>query len=88
MLAHADHRRVHAPVREQHEAVGHAVRAMYLASGMADLVAETGDEPLRKACRALWESAALRKLYLTGGVGARHPGEAFGRHYALPNESA
>ena len=83
-----DYWQAHAPVREQHEAVGHAVRAMYLASGMADLVAETGDEPLRKACRALWESAALRKLYLTGGVGARHHGEAFGRHYELPNESA
>ncbi|HUS46349.1 MAG TPA: beta-L-arabinofuranosidase domain-containing protein [Phycisphaerae bacterium] len=78
----------HLPVREQSEVVGHAVRAMYLYSGMADLAAETGDEPLLAACRRLWQNVALRKLYITGGVGARHGGESFGRNHELPNESA
>jgi hypothetical protein len=78
----------HKPVREQKEVVGHAVRAMYLASGMADVAAETGDESLMAACRRLWRSTTARKMYVTGGVGARHHGEAFGLDYELPNESA
>jgi len=78
----------HLPVRRQREAVGHAVRAMYLYAGLADLAAATGDEPLLAACRRLWQNVALRKLYVTGGVGAHHHGESFGRNHALPNESA
>jgi len=76
------------PVREQAEAVGHAVRAMYLYSGMADVAAETGDADLLDACRRLWRSVVERKIYVTGGVGASHSGEAFGADYDLPNEEA
>ena len=83
-----EYRQSHLPVREQTEVAGHAVRAMYLACGMADVAAETGDATLRAACRRLWESATRRKMYVTGGVGARHHGEAFGKDYELPNESA
>jgi len=83
-----DYWQAHRPVRKQREAVGHAVRAMYLVSGMADLAAATGDEPLLTACRRLWQNVALGKLYVTGGVGAQHRGEAFGRSHDLPNESA
>lgn len=78
----------HAPVRQQKEAVGHAVRAMYLYCGMADLAAETGDATLLRTCRTLWESVTERKMYLTGGIGSRHLGEAFGDDYELPNLSA
>ena len=78
----------HLPVREQAEAVGHAVRAMYLYSGMADVAAETGDETLLMACRRLWGDTTKHKLYVTGAVGARHHGEAFGEAFELPNESA
>jgi len=78
----------HLPVREQDEVVGHAVRAMYGACAMADLAAETGDAAILEACRRLWRSATERKMYVTGGIGARHAGESFGDDYELPNESA
>jgi DUF1680 family protein len=78
----------HLPVRRQSEIVGHAVRAMYHCAGMADLYAETGDRQLLAACRRLWQSATHRKMYLTGGLGARRAGEAFGDDYELPNDTA
>jgi len=78
----------HAPVRDQHEAVGHAVRAMYLYCGMTDVAAETGDVDLFAACRRLWDNMTGRKMYVTGGIGARPQGEAFGDDYELPNETA
>ena len=78
----------HMPVRKQSEIVGHAVRAMYNCTGMADLYMETGDAELLAACRRLWESTTHRKMYVTGGVGATGRGEAFGKDYELPNESA
>lgn len=78
----------HVPVREQTEAVGHAVRAMYLYSGMADVGRQTGDESLLAACRTLWRDVVGRKMYVTGGVGSSHQGETFTRAYDLPNESA
>ncbi len=77
-----------APVREQSEAQGHAVRAMYLYSGMADAARITGDTALRAACKRLWHSAAEEKRYVTGGVGATHVGEAFSRPYDLPSDTA
>ena len=61
----------HLPVREQKSAEGHAVRAMYLFSGMADVAAETGDHTLLKACRRLWKNVVERRMYVTGGVGPR-----------------
>ena len=75
------------PVREQSEAEGHAVRAMYLYSGMADVARETGDEDLKRACRALWASATQRRMYITGAVGSSEHGEAFTFDYDLPNDT-
>ncbi len=77
-----------APVREQTEAVGHAVRAMYLYAGMADAARITGDASLAEACQRLWHSAAEEKRYITGGVGATHVGEAFSRPFDLPSDTA
>ena len=77
-----------APVIDQTEAVGHAVRAVYMYSGMADVAALTGDQAYLKALEAIWGSIVLKKLYITGGIGASGSGEAFGRPYELPNMSA
>lgn len=73
------------PVREQKDAVGHAVRAVYLYTAMADLAGENGDETLKDACRALWESITQRRMYVTGGIGSTVLGEAFTVDYDLPN---
>ncbi len=78
----------HQPVRRQRQAVGHAVRAMYLYSAMTDLAAHTGEPALGRAVQALWRDVTTHHLYVTGGIGARHQGEAFGDPYELPNESA
>ncbi len=78
----------HRPVREQDEAVGHAVRAGYLYSGMADAARLTGDRTLADACRRLWRSVTREKLYITGGVGGTVSGEAFSFPYDLPNDTA
>ena len=78
----------HLPVTEQREAVGHAVRAGYLYSGMADVAALTGDRAYGDALDALWTSVVARRMYLTGGIGSRHHGEAFGEDYELPNTEA
>jgi uncharacterized protein len=78
----------HKPVTEQDEAVGHAVRATYMYAGMADIAALTGDEAYLKAIDRIWDNVVSKKLYLTGGVGATGHGEAFGKNYELPNESA
>lgn len=75
------------PVREQADAEGHAVRAMYLYSGMADIALRTGDEELAAACRRLWESATKRRMYITGGLGSSEYGEAFTFDYDLPNDT-
>ena len=77
-----------APVRELGEALGHAVRAVYLYSGMADVSRVTGDDSLFEACRRLWDSIVHQKLYITGGIGGTHVGEAFSFPYDLPNDSA
>ncbi len=78
----------HRPVLEQDEAVGHAVRAMYMYTGMADIAALTGDTRYAEAVDRLWENVVSKKLYLTGGVGARHDRESFGPAYELPNRTA
>ncbi len=78
----------HLPVREQSEAVGHAVRAVYLYSGMADVARLTGDAALVQACGRLWNSIVREKLYITGGIGGTHVGEAFSFPYDLPNDTA
>ena len=78
----------HLPVTEQREAVGHAVRAGYLYSGMADVAALTGDRDYIAALDAIWTNVVAKRMYLTGGIGARHHGEAFGEDYELPNAEA
>lgn len=75
-----------APVREQLEADGHAVRAMYLYCAMADLYAETGDETLREAALRLFADATEKKMHITGGLGSIRVGEAFTHAYDLPAE--
>ena len=78
----------HQRVVEQDEAVGHAVRATYMYSGMADVAALTGDEAYVKALDRIWDNVVGKKLYLTGGIGSTSSGEAFGLNYELPNMSA
>jgi DUF1680 family protein len=77
----------HLPVREQAEAVGHSVRAMYLYSAMADLASLLGDSSLRAACERLWESTTQRKMYVTAGIGSDASIEGFAGDYDLPNDS-
>ena len=76
------------PVVAQTEAVGHAVRATYMYSGMADVAALTGDAAYVKAIDAIWQDVVTRKLYLTGGIGAISQWEGFGAAYDLPNGTA
>jgi DUF1680 family protein len=78
----------HLKVIEQAEPVGHAVRATYMYSGMADVAALTGDEAMRAAGIRIWDHLMKSKLYLTGGIGASGSGEAFGQPYELPNMTA
>lgn len=78
----------HLPVREQKTAEGHAVRAMYLYCGMADVAVETGEASLIAACRRLWKNVINSRMYITGGVGSATFGESFTFDYDLPNESA
>ena len=73
---------------DQTEAIGHAVRAGYLYSGMADVAALTGDTTYVHAIDTIWENCVGKKLYITGGIGARADGEAFGDNYELPNLTA
>jgi DUF1680 family protein len=83
-----DYTQDHLPVTQQKEAVGHAVRAAYMYSGMADVAAMTGDQDYVDALSGLWENVVGKKLYITGGIGSRYAGEAFGDNYELPNLSA
>jgi len=78
----------HKPVIEQDEALGHAVRATYMYSAMADVASLTDDEEYIKAIGLLWDNVVSKKIALTGGVGARHKGEAFGDAYELPNKKS
>ena len=75
----------HKPVLEQDEAVGHAVRLTYMASGMADIAAIYGDPAYLAAIERLWANVVGKKMYLTAGVGSRHDRERFGDNYELPN---
>lgn len=78
----------HKPVRQMEGVTGHAVRIMYLASGLADVAAATDDRELLALCRRLWKSATQRQMYITGGIGASAHGERFTRDYDLPNDTA
>jgi DUF1680 family protein len=78
----------HKPLLEQDEAVGHAVRALYLYAGATDIAAIMNDKAYLKHMDRLWEDVVYRKIYITGGVGAWPTWEAFGPAYALPNDTA
>jgi hypothetical protein len=78
----------HEPVVQQSEPTGHAVRAMYLYAGMADVAAATGRQDYVAALGRLWKNTVTRKMYLTGAIGSTRHGEAFGANYQLPNASA
>lgn len=75
------------PVRELDEAVGHAVRAIYLYTAMADLAADIGDQELYDACERLWDNIVNKKMHITGGVGSDARREAFSINYDLPNDT-
>jgi len=81
-----DYNQSHLPVREQETAEGHAVRAMYLYSGMADVAGETGDPTLLAACETLWDNVTKKRMYLIGGIGSAPHGERFSVDYDLPND--
>lgn len=78
----------HQPVRETTDITGHAVRATYLAAGATDVAVETNDTELLGVMEALWQGMVDTKTYLTGGIGSRHAGEAFGDPYELPPDRA
>ena len=81
-----DYAQQYKPVREQREAVGHAVRATYLYSGMADVAAMTGDTTMDEALDAIWHDIVDKKMHITGGLGAVPGIEGFGPAYKLPNK--
>lgn len=76
------------PVIQQKEAVGHAVRAVYMYAGMTDIAALENDSAYLNAVNKLWDNMVNKKMYITGGIGAKHDGEAFGENYELPNLTA
>lgn len=78
----------HKEPRHQHEAVGHAVRGVYLYSGMTDVAKNSGDDELYTACKNLWNNITTKKMYITGGIGSTVHGEAFTQNYDLPNDTA
>jgi uncharacterized protein len=85
---HGRYNQDHLPVVEQREAVGHAVRATYMYAGMVDVVALQRDQAYREAVERIWEDVSARKLYVTGGLGARRDHEGFGEAFELPNRTA
>ncbi len=76
------------PVKEQTEITGHAVRAMYMYTGAADVASLTGDEGYMKAMKTVWEDVVHRNMYITGGIGSSGSNEGFSNDYDLPNEQA
>lgn len=78
----------HLPVIKQDEAVGHAVRAVYMYAGMTDIAAFYSDSAYLNAVNKLWDNAVNKKMYITGGLGSRHEGESFGDNYELPDLTA
>ena len=77
----------HLPVVQQYEAAGHAVRAAYTYSGMADVAIETHDIDYESAVMSLWDNIVNKKYYITGGIGSGETSEGFGPNYSLPNNS-
>jgi DUF1680 family protein len=86
--AFREYQQTHLPVRQQTDAVGHCVRAMYLYSAMAEVGSECGDAALLEACRRLWNSVVSRRMYVTGGIGSSRLNEGWTEDYDLPNDTA
>lgn len=78
----------HLPAVQQREAVGHAVRALYFYSGMADIAFHMADKDYLEAVDGIWDNIVSKKMYLTGGLGSTAHNEAFGKNYELPNATA
>lgn len=76
------------PVKQQKEITGHAVRAMYMYTGAADVAAVTGDADYMNAMKTVWEDVVSRNMYITGGIGSSGSNEGFSTDYDLPNENA
>ena len=83
----SDYDQTQAPAIKQYEAVGHAVRAMYFYSGMADIAAETHNPDYQSAVLSLWDNMVNKKYYVTGGIGSGETSEGFGPNYSLRNEA-
>ena len=83
----SDYDQSRVPVQQEYEAVGHAVRASYLFSGMSDIAAETHDVDYQSAVMSLWDNLINKKYYLTGGIGSGETSEGFGANYSLRNEA-
>jgi len=88
IAAHRSYSQAHLPVRLQKTAEGHAVRAVYMCTGMADVAAETGDAQLLEACRTLWNNMVTKRMYITGAIGSMAHGESFSLDYDLPSDTA
>lgn len=88
VFANYEYSQSHKPVREQDKVVGHAVRAMYLYTAMADLAAEIGDAGLKHACTVLWDDVMETKMYVTAGLGPSAHNEGFTHDFDLPNQTA
>ena len=88
VFANYEYSQSHRPVREQDKVVGHAVRAMYMYTAMADLAAELGDQDLKRACETLWADVMDTKMYITAGLGPSPHNEGFTYDYDLPNQTA
>ena len=88
VFAGSDYSQSHLPVRQQTEAKGHAVRALYLYAAMADMAKLNGDEELKAACESLFDNIVSKKMYVTGATGSTYTGERFSNAYDLPNEKA
>lgn len=78
----------HKPLNEQDQAVGHAVRSVYLITGLAHIARMTRDEEKRQTCLRIWNNMVQRRMYITGGIGSQGIGEAFTSDYDLPNDTA
>lgn len=87
MIENKQYSQAHVPIKQQDQAVGHAVRFVYMCTGMAHLAAATGDPDMLEACKRLWDNMEQKQMYITGGIGSQSHGEAFSTDYDLPNDT-
>ena len=83
-----EYNQANKPIRELNDATGHAVRAVYLYTGVAEVASQTNDEELVQTCKRLWNSITKKRMYITGGIGSTNQGEAFTVDYDLPSDTA